>query len=330
MATGTLRVSGDLDLIGTVRGWDRGPVALAVVTEGRVRVAGVGCDPSREVEIGSVSKGLTGLLYEDALDRGEVRRGMRLGEALPQLGDCPAATVTLDQLATHRSGMPRLPRGMSQLRRTLDLYRRGTNPYGDTLVELLAQTRITPLSRSRRPAYSNLGFELLGHAVAMRAGLTFRALVRERLSGPLGLGSMYVPAERGDLRATSMRGTSRRGRPREAWVGEGIAPAGGVRATVGDVGTLALALLEDAAPGANALRPREPFAGLQIGSAWLTSTVGRGATAREIVWHNGGTGGFRSFLGLDLEAGNAVVAVSPRSRGLDAPASRLLLDLAAG
>ncbi|TGO06583.1 serine hydrolase domain-containing protein [Serinibacter arcticus] len=310
---------GDTDLLGSVRGWRLGDCVVAVVQDGGVVTAGVGADPEQHVEIGSISQALTGLLYEDALERGEVARTTTLGDALPTLVGSPAAGVTLDALATHRSGLPRLAAGTSPRRREWDLVRHGRNPYGETLPQLLRQTVSTSVTATPRVLCSNLGGALLGHAVAARAGTDYAGLLDARLAAPLGLDSVHVADVRGDLLPGTMVGTTRRGRRREAWVGEGIAPAVGVRATVGDVARLAAAILAGEAPGLGALEPRADLdGGTRIGSGWLTSAPGR--TGRTVTWLGGGTGGFRSYLGLDRARGRAIVAVSPRSVAPDGPA----------
>ena len=56
------------------------------------------------------------------------------------------------------------------------------------------------------------------------------------------------------------------------------------------------------------MRPRADFAPDRIGWAWL-SRPDR-VTGHTVVWHNGGTGGFTSFLGVDRQAGVAVVVLS--------------------
>lgn len=317
-------VAGDLDLIGAARGWGIGDCVVAVVEPDGVRSAAVGVDPDEHVEIGSVSKGLTALLYEDALTRGEIERTTTLAESLPDLAGSPAGAIALDALATHRSGLPRLPAAMHPWRRTWDLMRSGRNPYGDTLEQVLRQARLTKVAPRPRPLYSNLGFALLGHAVAARAGMFYADLLQARLADPLGLTSVHVPDTRGAVRPRAMAGTTRRGRSRAPWVGEGIGPAGAVRATVADTALLVRALLDSTAPGLAALDPRADFQGpYRIGSAWITSSPGRGRSSRgvgssgepapTVTWHNGGTGGFRSFVGLDRDRGRGIVVVSPRS-----------------
>lgn len=298
-------------------------MAIAVVFRGGMTTAGTGVPADADFEIGSISKGITGLLYADASGRGEVRPSTTLAELLP-LGDCPAGQLTLASLSTHSSGLPRLPPYADMWKRTYALWRHGRNPYGEDLDALLTQARMVRL-KSPRPRYSNLGFELLGHAVAAAAGLTFQGLLAQRLSAPLGLTSTYVPATADDLGPRALTGSSRRGREQEPWVGEALGPAGGIRSTIGDMAALALALLDGSAPGLSALDPVVNFAGpaARIGAAWMTLET----KGRTVTWHNGATGGFSSWMGLDREAGTAVVLLSATSGSLDRQGFRLLAEL---
>ncbi len=319
-------VCGDGDLAGRVRerlGPRHRVVVAAEVTAAGVALAATGADLESDVEIGSISKGVTGLLYVDARERGEVTETATLGEFL-DLGDSPVAATPLAALSTHTSGLPRLPAAMHPLTRTWQLHRHGTNPYGDDLATLLDQTRRTRLGRPR-PRYSNLGFELLGHAVATAAGTTYDRLLADRLVSPLGLTATYAPATAADLSTHAVPGLTRGGREVEPWTGVALAPAGGVRSSITDLARLVGALLDGSSPGVGALDPVRAFVGhARIGAAWLTLSV-RG---RDVTWHDGGTGGFRSWLGLDREAGVGVVLVSASTRSVDRAGFDLLRELA--
>ncbi|KAB7746282.1 serine hydrolase [Nostocoides sp. F2B08] len=295
---------------------------VARVADGRARVAARGVPLESDVEIGSVSKGLTGLLLHDAIDRGEVTLDTRLGEHL-DVGDGPIADLSLGSLATHRSGLPRLAPGGHVWRRTLRLMTHGENPYGETLAELLVRVRDLRPGRAR-PRYSNLGFMLLGHAVASAVGLPYARLVRERLAQPLSMTGVRVPSTPDGLGPHSVAGTSRRGRTVAAWTGEALAPAGGIRATADDLARLLGALLDGSAPGISALEPVARLAGpgVRIGAAWLTTTK----DGREITWHNGGTGGFRSLVGIDRDAGRGVALVRATNRSADTVGLTLLTE----
>ncbi|TLQ44937.1 serine hydrolase domain-containing protein [Streptomyces marianii] len=300
----------------------RHPVAAAAVVSPRgMAVVGRGTDLNADFEIGSISKGVTGLLYADALTRGEIDPDATLGELLP-LGDVPAARVTLRSLSTHRSGLPQLPKSAQPWRRTIALWRRGTNPYGEDLEQLLDQARDVPPGKPR-PRYSNFGFELLGHALAHAAATTYPQLVHRRVATPLKLDCFYAPGTVDQLRLGALNGRSRRGRPRQPWTGEGLGPAGGIRASITSMARMTAAMLDGSAPGITALDPIAPFGtDAYIGAAWITVQV----KGQPITWHNGGTGGFRSWLGLDRSTGTGVVILSATAAPVDRHGFALLAE----
>lgn len=298
------------------------PWGVAVVEDGSARSASHHLPADATVELGSVSKAVTGLLLHDALDRRALSLDDPLSRHLPLAGSA-AGDVTLGALATHTSGLPRLPVMEDTWRRSWRLWRHADNPYGDTLATLLEQSRATPVRRRRRPAYSNLGFELLGHAVAAAQGTTYAVLVRDRLADPLGLGSWSVPASVDELGPGDLRGTTRGGRPAAPWTGEALGPAGGLRSTLADAATFAAGLLAGDVPGTGALDPVAAFAvRTRIGAAWLVSVVGE----HELTWHNGATGGCTAYVGLDRRAGRGVVVVRGTARSADAVGVDLLRD----
>lgn len=300
-----------------------GRSAIAVVRDGALATASVNAPLEADYEIGSVSKGLTGLLYADAVERGELLGSTTLGELLP-LDGSPIGPVTVESVSRHSSGLPRLAASGSTFKRTVALLLRGENPYGETLEELLLQARNTQLS-SPTPRYSNLGFELLGHGIAAKAGSTYRDLVARRLTEPLGLRSLYAPDSPGELRETALMGKSLSGRPMQPWTGEALAPAGGWRGSILDMGELLRSLLQGAVPGSSALDPVAHFSGpaVRIGAAWLTLEI----KGRSITMHNGATGGFRSWMGMDREARTGVVLLSATAAPVDRHGFRLLQNM---
>lgn len=303
----------DPDLLARLERRSRGhPAALAVVRGEAVEVVEHACPENASFEIGSISKGITGLLYTDAIARGEVAADTPLGELLP-LPDGPLRTVTLSALARHRSGLPRTVGG-HVVRRSLDLLRHGTDPYDQPVTEFLAdaaQARLGP----PRPRYSNAGFQLLGHALAAAAGTSYSDLVHGRIAGPLGLAPFYATRSAADLPAGALPGHAGR-RVVDPWASEALAPAGGVRASIGAMAGLVSALLSGTAPGAAALDPVADFAGpgMRIGAGWLVAERGRSGV---LTWHNGGTGGFRSWVGLRRDRGIGVVVLSSVARSVD-------------
>ncbi|WP_084106120.1 serine hydrolase [Demequina sp. NBRC 110056] len=303
-------------------------VLIAASSGGEATWRAFGVPDGADAEVGSVSKGLTGLLYRDAVDRGEVSPTSTLGELLGR-PEATYAPLTLEAVASHRSGLPRLQSNggsRSQWTRTWRMWRRGENPYGDTVEELLDLAADVPVGRPRF-AYSNLGFELLGAALARRAGRPYAALLRERVLEPIGMTGAAVPARATDLGAHALLGRSRSGRPHEPWVGEAIGPAGGVRCTAADLAALLDGLLDGTAPGLSALDPVADAQGAsRIGAAWITMDF----HGRVVTWHNGMTGGFASFVGVDREAGVGVAIVSATAQRLDSAGIKALASLRSG
>jgi CubicO group peptidase (beta-lactamase class C family) len=297
--------SGDaalLEAVGEPDGFRR--LAVAVVdldgTPG-VRFASVGADERTPFEAGSVTKALTGLVVADQVERGELDLDTPVGELL-DLGDGDVSRATVRQLVTHHAGLP--PLDPTTRLRALPPVLLGLDPYrGVSTAELVERAGGTDTG-AQEYAYSNLGAALAGQAAAAAAGTDYPTLVQERLFTPLGLADTTL--QTGDPRVPA--GRSALGRRMQPWVFDGYAPAGATVTTSGDLATLATALLEERAPGMTALEPLAEAGdeGRRIGTFWQLSTEGD----QTITWHNGRTGGYGAFLGLDRERGRAVVVLS--------------------
>ncbi|MFF4812949.1 serine hydrolase domain-containing protein [Kitasatospora sp. NPDC001309] len=140
-------------------------------------------------ELGSVTKTFTGLLLAEMAARGEVRYDDPIDRYLPANavpGYPHERPITLLHLATHTSGLPRLPVGLLPAAAP----RWFTRPYatfGPThLLDALSRTPVrgTPGTQVR---YSNLGSGLLGLLLANAAGQRYDDLLATRVCGPLGL-----------------------------------------------------------------------------------------------------------------------------------------------
>ncbi|TWD81408.1 CubicO group peptidase (beta-lactamase class C family) [Kribbella amoyensis] len=289
-------------------------LAVALVDGDSVRFAGRGADEHAAFETGSISKAFTGLLLSEAIRRGEVKLDQQVGSLLP-LHESEVATATLEDLATHHAGLPSTPRQPLSAARSFFANLMAGNPYPYDVDQLLDHARSS--GRGDEPRYSNLGGALLGQALARSAGQTYPELLSERVLEPLGLTETRTPV---DEAGAAPPGYSSGGRKQDPWVQVGYAPAGGVVSSTRDLSKLAQSLL--AGRSVDALAPRREFDGERIGMFWLTSPLG--GTGRNMVWHNGGTGGYRSFLGLDLERRRAVVVLSDVAVDVDDFAEKLL------
>lgn len=279
-----------------------------------------GGDPTALFQIGSVTKVVTSLVLATYVVDGDLRLDQPVGDLVDDLRG-PAAMLTLEQLATHTSGLPRVPRELWS--RALQ---RHPDPYADVdhefLVRSLADVR--PRARPRwRPAYSNLGVGLLGHALARHAALGYDALVRERVGGPLGLSvTACDPAD-------PEPGHRRRGRPHgTAWRFDALAGCGALWSSLADLQRfLAAQLHPPAGRLGEAVRltqePRVPGRRMDMCLGWMR-LHGRDGT---MLWHNGGTAGYRSFVGV--QDGSAVAVLTASDRPVDGLGIQMLRSLAA-
>jgi D-alanyl-D-alanine-carboxypeptidase/D-alanyl-D-alanine-endopeptidase len=283
-------------------------------------------DANSFFEIGSVTKVFTATLLADMVEQGRVRLDDPVQRHLPEHARLPVRgrPITLCDLATQTSGLPRLPPGL--FRRSL---RRRHDPYEDfseqDLIHTLARTRLKgpPAVRLR---YSNFGFGLLGYVLASRAGTSYGQLVGERICAPLGLADTGIEVAE-DVSGRFADGHNRRGRRVPHWHFDALAGAGGLRSTVNDLlHFLDLQLTEPTIRLARAAHathtPQARRGRLEQGLGWVSLPL-RG-DPRRMLWHNGGTGGFRSFLGFVPDTKVGVVVLSNSARSVDAIGFRIL------
>jgi CubicO group peptidase (beta-lactamase class C family) len=264
-------------------------------------------------EIGSMTKVFTSLLLADMVQKGEVKlddpvaKYLPPGVKMPQRG---GKQITLIDLSTHTSGLPRMPSNF----RPKD----PGNPYADYTVQQMydfLSGYTLPRDIGSQFEYSNLGVGLLGHVLARRAGADYETLVRQRITGPLGMKDTAItltPA----LQARLAKGHDDKLQPVSNWDLPTLAGAGALRSDVNDMLTFLgaeLGFAETPLKGAMAaqLVIRHPVSGPDmIAEAWMVRTYPGGGTA---VWHNGGTGGYRTLMAFDPKARVGVVVLTNAS-----------------
>lgn len=262
-------------------------------------------------EIGSVTKVFTSLVLADMVQRGEVALADPVAKCLPSEVKVPergGRAITLVDLSTHTSGLPRMPSNFNP--------KDPANPYADYTAEQLFQF-ISSYQLTRdigsQFEYSNMGGGLLGQALAHRAGMDYEALVRSRITVPLGMSNTGITLSP-EMKARLALGHNDKLVTVPNWDLPALAGAGALRSSVNDMLTFLAANLgyvkSPLAPAMAAMlsvrRPTGAPGGGQIGLAWLITK----SADDEIVWHNGGTGGYRSFVGYDAKTRVGVVVLS--------------------
>jgi CubicO group peptidase (beta-lactamase class C family) len=333
------------DLAGrAMRSGRRAGLLVGYLAGGEERVAGYGHTgagagdpgtpgPGTIFEIGSITKVFTGLLLADLAEAGVVGLDDPLARYLPASVAVPAVEgreITLADLSSHAAGLGRNPKGT--LRGWL---RDRHNPFAalsvDDVQEGLARTRLRrrPGERSR---YSNLGAGLLGQALERAAGQPYERLVTERICRPLGMpDTVVVPSV--EQAARMAVGHTGRGRPVPPFQIPALPGAGALRSTASDMLRFLAANLDPgrtslAAPLARIQQPRQRKGrGMQVGLGWM---IARSPGQRgPLLWHNGGTTGFRSFAAVARDRGIAVVVLSNTARMVDPIGLRLVRELSA-
>lgn len=283
-----------------------GGLAIGVVQHGTRRIFVFG--PVKEdsiFEIGSISKTFTGLILAQMVAQQKVKLDEPVRELLPAgtVAKPAGLEITLVDLATQQSGLPRMPDNFHPAD--------PRDPYADyrpaNLYEFLAKHGVGKPADSRFN-YSNLGLGLLGQALGDRAAMTYPELLRVEITGPLELKDTVVTLSP-EQEKRFAQGHSASHQPAHAWKLDALAGAGGIRSTASDMLTYLEAQLHPSAvkrtAGSTAAdSPAETLAdalqmshelradalpAMKVGLAWLFETK-TGA-----YWHNGATGGYSSY-----------------------------------
>ena len=300
-------------------------IVVGVIEPSGSRVVGYGTftkDDKRAVkgdtvfEIGSITKVFTSLLLADMVRRREVELTDRVARYIPYQMNVPernGRAITLLDLATHTSGLPRMPSNF--------VPKNPANPYADYDSELLRQF-LSGYGLSRdigsQYEYSNIGAGILGYALSRRAGMDYDTFLRDRITGPRLLDmpdTRVVPTD--SMTARLATGHNALRTPVASWefppTTSIFVGAGGLRSTVNDLLKFLAAMIGltktplSPAMAAMLANPRPTGRPNQtIGLAWHIDARGD----RQIVQHNGGTGGYRSFIGFDPKSQIGVVVLS--------------------
>jgi D-alanyl-D-alanine-carboxypeptidase/D-alanyl-D-alanine-endopeptidase len=303
-----------------------------VALEGKKQVP----DKATIFEIGSITKIFTGTLLADRVLSGVVRLDDPVQKYLADDLTVPRRderAITWLHLATHTSSLPRVPPFF-----VLSALLKGEtyNPY-DKYDQAALQRTLASLTLNRpigsRFEYSNLGIGLLGLALAQAAkAKSYEDLLMQRMVRPLGLTDtrMQLSAEQSKRFAP---GHDKDGKPTSPWTFACLQACGGLRSTARD-----LLLFADAAMGrkktplADAFRmAQQPWRetcrkGESVGLCWFRQE--QAISKSDMLWHNGATGGYRSFLALAPEKGVGIVLLSNSPHALDALGVAILKKMA--
>jgi CubicO group peptidase (beta-lactamase class C family) len=264
-------------------------------------------------QIGSITKVLTGITLARMVNAGTVSLDDPITLFLPPSASLDTrhstiSPITLRHLATHTSGLPRMPENFDAVAKNEE------DPYADyKAADLYRDLQAVKLGSKpgKKSDYSNYGFGLLGHLLELKAGKPYEALVLESVCAPLGLTNTVVHLSP-EQKARLTPGHDPKGKPVPNWTFDVLAGCGAFHSTADDLLTILEANFhEDGSEISKALGlARKPHFEHWTGNVGLGWQIQPGAGDQIVHWHNGGTGGYVSFMGFDKSAKLGVVILS--------------------
>ncbi len=298
-------------------------ITIGILQHGVRRIFTYGtAKPDSVFEIGSITKTFTALILAQMVQQQKVRLDEPVRDLLPPntVAKPDGPEITLLDLSDQHSGLPRMPGNFAPTN--------PENPYADYSAKLLyaeIAKHGVALPPDTKFEYSNLGVGLLGQALADRAGVPYPELLHQQVTGPLHMTDTAItltPA----LQARFIQGYNAKLQPAHAWDLDALAGAGAIRSTAADMLTYLDAQLHpDHLPASTLAAPNgktlpaaieqthvlhaEVAAGMHIALNWFR----RDDTGT--FWHNGGTGGYSSYVAFNPQQDFAFVILNNVSPG---------------
>jgi D-alanyl-D-alanine-carboxypeptidase/D-alanyl-D-alanine-endopeptidase len=269
-------------------------------------------------EIGSVSKVFTALLLADMVRKGEVALADPVAKYLPAGAKIPERNgrpITLVDLATHTSGLPFMPDELPVFSASA-----AANNSDAPLYRFLARYQLTRNSGTEWD-YSNIGYWLLGQALAARAGIDYESLLRARVTAPLQMKNTAITLS-SRLKARLAVGHNAVLQPSSSFSSVSLyaamPAAGGLVSTVNDLlSFLSVALGYEPSPLASSMaamiRTRRPIDGSEQALGWVVT--GKGDD--QLVMHDGFTWGYASYMAWNPATRIGVVVLSNQLGAVD-------------
>ena len=284
--------------------------------------------PSTIYEIGSITKTFTGTILAHAINEGKIKPDDDIRKYLP--GEYPnleyeGKPITVQDLANHTSGLARMPNDLNR-QDNFD----PSDPFKNYTTEMVLNYLKT-VKLNKEPgtvsSYSNLGGGLLGIILERLYQSPLAGLYAELINAPLQLRYTNITVPKADegRRATGyFDGT---GKKAAYWHLGGLAAAGGLNSCLADM-LIWLSANSSETNEDMKLAHAETFkdAKNSIGLHWILSAT---KDKHTIVWHNGGTGGFRSYCGFVKEMNIGVVVLSNTAIDVDYVGQGILKELKA-
>jgi len=213
--------------------------------------------------------------------------------------------ITFKELANHTSGLPKLPSNLNLF--SVDK----NNPYKDYDSEKLVEYLKDEIELKQKPGikheYSNLGAGILGYVLAEISKSTYENLLQERIFTKYEMHNSTT--KRNKIKIKIVNGLNPKGKITTNWDFDALAGGGAILSTTEDLSKFALAQF-DKENKELTLTQKPTFKvneKMSIGLGWhiLNRT-----NQNEVIWHNGGTGGYTSSMALDVKNKSGIIILS--------------------
>lgn len=292
--------------------------------------------------VGSVTKGFTAESAALLVDQGKLSwnstLGSLIGTQVPLSKD--ASRITLQQLATHTSGLPRQMTNLHMLRKLTDYLFTG-QPFYDDLDKGDFLDYLHDFERPARRSviYSNLGYSILDYVVTKHSGQPPQAIASQQILAPLRMEHTGYQPEKLPGYALRARGHAgdqpkfvKRGTVVPDWHFSGyMVGAASLWSSANDLltwldahlHTSGDAALDRAFADAITIRFKEPQNDSSA-LAWLSNNI----NGQSILYQSGFIGGFASYIGMDLKHQTAIVVLQNSFNWDNDIGHRMLLRMA--
>lgn len=266
-------------------------------------------------EIGSITKTFTGIILADMVLKGKVKLDDPLQQYLPDGVKAPmrnGESIKLVHLSNHTSSLPRMPNNFSPAN--------PANPFADYSEKQLydfLQGYTLPRDIGSQYEYSNYAAGLLGHVLASKNSTTYEALMVDVIAKPLGQLDTRITLTANMKNHLALG--HHQGVQVENWDIPTLAGAGAIRSTAVDllqyVGANMGKVKSKLYPAMQLSHKNSRAAGATpiVGLGWHTTVY----PDAEIIWHNGGTGGYRTFAGFTSTGDKGVVVLTNSTASID-------------
>ncbi len=298
-------------------------VSISIIDQGDVQYFNFGktaadgkeVDEHTIYEIGSISKVFTAILLAQQVADGDLTLDDKINDYLPVEVQVPVMgeqEITFGNLSDHTSGLPRMPTNFDP--------ENPGNPFADYTVDMMYDfiSNYKPVREvGAEYEYSNLAQGLLGHLLAENKQTTYEQLMVQTIAAPLEMSETKIELDQ-NMKDNLALGHSG-GAVVENWDIPSLAGAGAIRSSAADMAKFIsanLGYIESplVATMENSHQVRHDKVGaMSVGLAWHIKKGKDG----DVIWHNGGTGGYKTFAGFVKETGKGVVLLTNSSEGAE-------------